>query len=370
MENRNDQIGLALALSSSVFIGSSFIIKKKGLIRARSTGHGAGDGGFAYLRESLWWIGMITMIGGEVANFLAYAYAPAILVTPLGALSVLMSAILASIMLKEGLLMNGKVGCALCLVGSTIIVLNAPAEQDVTSVNEITLRIARNIPFQAYVSFVLVASVYLIWFVADKIGKKNILVYVTICSIVGSVSVIGVKALGIALRLTVSGNNQLVVFSTWLYLFVVVVCILTQMNYLNKALDTFNTALVTPIYYVMFTTCTIFASALLFEGWTKCPPDDPTCKDTYSAAGLVTCLCGFLTICAGVFLLHSSREEALRLENDTTLMARHTMEGNHEVVPLQELKINGHHNNRDYEEETEMNGNDSVRAALLNESDA
>jgi hypothetical protein len=42
MESRSDQIGLALALSSSAFIGSSFIIKKKGLIRARATGHGAG----------------------------------------------------------------------------------------------------------------------------------------------------------------------------------------------------------------------------------------------------------------------------------------------------------------------------------------
>lgn len=42
MENPNERIGLVLALSSSVFIGSSFIIKKKGLIRARSTGSGAG----------------------------------------------------------------------------------------------------------------------------------------------------------------------------------------------------------------------------------------------------------------------------------------------------------------------------------------
>ena len=39
------------------------------------------------------------------------------------------------------------------------------------------------------------------------------------------------------------------------------------MNYLNKALDTFNTAVVTPIYYVFFTTSTIVASAILFNGW-------------------------------------------------------------------------------------------------------
>lgn len=38
---------------------------------------------------------------GEVANFAAYAFAPASLVTPLGALSVLVSSVLAAIYLHE-----------------------------------------------------------------------------------------------------------------------------------------------------------------------------------------------------------------------------------------------------------------------------
>lgn len=37
------------------------------------------------------------------------------------------------------------------------------------------------------------------------------------------------------------------------------------MNYLNKALDLFNTAIVTPIYYVMFTTFTIAASMIMMR---------------------------------------------------------------------------------------------------------
>ena len=50
---------------------------------------------------------------------------------------------------------------------------------------------------------------------------------------------------------------------------VVGICVVTQMNYLNKALDLFNTAIVSPIYYVMFTTFTIIASAILFQ--VSCP---------------------------------------------------------------------------------------------------
>lgn len=53
----------------------------------------------------------IILVGvGEVANFGAYAFAPASLVTPLGALSVLVSTILASKFLKENLSVFGKVG--------------------------------------------------------------------------------------------------------------------------------------------------------------------------------------------------------------------------------------------------------------------
>lgn len=124
-------VGLALALSSSLFIGSSFVIKKRGLRRAGASGLRAGavkrnatavgravqsppllhylasgsavalivsscgrqpcagSGGYSYLLEPLWWLGLGTMAAGEVANFAAYAFVPAILVTPLGALSII-----------------------------------------------------------------------------------------------------------------------------------------------------------------------------------------------------------------------------------------------------------------------------------------
>lgn len=48
-----------------------------------------GIGGYSYLVEPLWWAGMLTMVVGEIANFAAYAFAPAMLVTPLGALSII-----------------------------------------------------------------------------------------------------------------------------------------------------------------------------------------------------------------------------------------------------------------------------------------
>jgi magnesium transporter len=46
--------------------------------------------------------------------------------------------------------------------------------------------------------------------------------------------VMSVKALGIALKLTFSGTNQLIYPQTWAFSLVVISCIITQMNYLNK----------------------------------------------------------------------------------------------------------------------------------------
>ena len=129
-------IGLALAICSTMAIGASFVITKKGLNDANQR-HGFEGDGYAYLRSPVWWGGIITMVLGEVANFAAYAFAPAILVTPLGALSVLIGAVLGSYFLKENLGILGKLGCALCLIGSVIIVLHAPPDKEIETVNEI-----------------------------------------------------------------------------------------------------------------------------------------------------------------------------------------------------------------------------------------
>ncbi|KAJ9687555.1 hypothetical protein PVL29_016158 [Vitis rotundifolia] len=256
--------GLVLALSSSFFIGASFIVKKKGLKKAGASGIRAGVGGYSYLYEPLWWVGMITMIVGEIANFAAYAFAPAILVTPLGALSIIISAVLAHIILREKLHIFGILGCVLCVVGSTTIVLHAPQEREIQSVIEVW-DLATEPAFLFYAALVITAVFVLIIHFIPQYGQTHIMVYIGVCSLVGSLSVMSVKAIGIALKLTLSGMNQLTYPQTWAFTIVVITCVITQMNYLNKALDTFNTAVVSPIYYVMFTSLTILASVIMFK---------------------------------------------------------------------------------------------------------
>uniref|UniRef100_A0A7N0RC80 Probable magnesium transporter n=1 Tax=Kalanchoe fedtschenkoi TaxID=63787 RepID=A0A7N0RC80_KALFE len=225
-------LGFILAVASSAFIGSSFIIKKKGLKRAGASGTRAGSGGYGYLLEPLWWIGMVTMIVGEFTNFIAYIYAPAVLVTPLGALSIIVSAVLAHFLLNEYLQKLGIVGCVLCIVGSTLIVLYAPSEKNLTSVEEIW-ELATQPAFLLYTASVVAVALVLIFYCAPRYGQTNIMVYVGICSIVGSLTVMSVKAVGIAIKLTIEGYSQAASFQTWIFVFVAVSCIILQLNYLN-----------------------------------------------------------------------------------------------------------------------------------------
>ncbi|XP_067119735.1 magnesium transporter NIPA2 [Centruroides vittatus] len=306
IENKkNFYIGLSLAVSSSLFIGSSFIVKKKGLLRISRHGQiRAGLGGFGYLKEWIWWAGLLLMGIGEGANFAAYAFAPASLVTPLGALSVLVSAILSSKFLRERINLLGKIGCLLCTLGSVVIVIHSPGESTVETMEDLSIMLSDQY-FVAYVVIILIAVVILVIYFVPKYGNTNVLIYILICSAIGSLSVMGCKGLGIALRETFSGEkNDFKNFVTWFCLFSVIACISIQMNYLNKALDIFNTSIVTPIYYVFFTTFVIIASSILFKEWTSLSFED-----------ILGNLSGFLTVICAIFLLNAFKDWDVSLSN-------------------------------------------------------
>lgn len=128
--------------------------------------------------------------------------------------------------------------------------------------------------FLLYIAAAMVVSFFLIFYCAPRYGQTNIFVYIGICSIIGSLTVsdssypihlvhsnnwqssvvelifsfmhlndqisslclsqvMSVKAIGIAIKLTLDGSNQFVYFQTWIFIVVGVSCIVTNLNYLN-----------------------------------------------------------------------------------------------------------------------------------------
>ncbi|KAG9254264.1 DUF803 domain membrane protein [Emericellopsis atlantica] len=287
-------VGIGLAVASGLFIGVSFVLKKVGLLRANDKYNEVAGEGYGYLRNAYWWGGMSLMILGEICNFVAYAFTDAILVTSLGALSVVITTILSAIFLKERLSMVGKVSCFLCIVGSVVIVMNAPHTSAVSDIQEMQ-KFVITPWFLTYAGVIIVGAVVVVFWVAPKWGAKNMLVYISICSWVGGLSVVATQGLGAALIAWIGGKPQYKEWFFWILFVFVIATLLVEIVYLNKALNLFNAALVTPTYYVYFTSTTIITSAVLFKGF----------KGT--ASQMVTVLLGFLTICAGVVLLQLSK---------------------------------------------------------------
>ncbi|KAI8629068.1 DUF803-domain-containing protein [Xylariaceae sp. FL1651] len=287
-------IGISLAIGSGLFIGTSFVLKKVGLLKANEKYKEAAGEGYGYLKNVFWWSGMTLMILGELLNFVAYAFTDAILVTSLGALSVVITTVLSAIFLKERLSLIGKVACFLCIVGSVVIVLNAPTESSVATIQEMQHYVIAP-GFLSYTGVIILGAIFLAFWAGPRYGKKNMFTYISICSWVGGLSVVATQGLGAAIVAQIGGTPQ---FNQWfLYvLFVFIIgTLLTEIIFLNKALNIFNAAMVTPTYYVYFTSTTIITSAVLFRGF----------KGT--ATQIITVVFGFLTICSGVVLLQLSK---------------------------------------------------------------
>ncbi|KAK0462546.1 magnesium transporter NIPA-domain-containing protein [Desarmillaria tabescens] len=291
-------VGIILAVVSGFLIGSSFVFKKKGLLRSQA-GCVAGQG-VAYLKSPLWWIGMTMMILGELCNSAAYAFIEAIVVTPLGALSVVICAILSSIFLKETLTIFGWLGCALCILGSVVIALNGPQEALVGQITEFQ-KLFLSPGFLVYISVLIAASLVIIFFFAPKYGTKSMLWYIFVCSMIGGISVSVTTGVGAAVVETAKGDNQ---FKHWFMYFLigfVAVTLITEVYYLNKALALFNTAMVTPTYYVIFTFFSMVTTVVLFKGLDS------------SASEIITIVMGFLVICIGITILQMSKVDPTHL---------------------------------------------------------
>ncbi|KAJ9593709.1 hypothetical protein L9F63_014757 [Diploptera punctata] len=190
-------------------------------------------------------------------------------------------------------------GCVLCVLGSTVIVIHSPKEEEVENLSDLLNKL-QDPGFITYVVIVVCLSFNFHRSVCWSTLRPSQCggVYIALCSAVGSLTVMGCKGLGLAIKETLAGShNEMGNWLTWVFLLTVALCITVQMNYLNKALDIFNTGIVTPVYYVLFTTLVIVASMILFREWNHLSGED-----------MLGNICGFLTIIMAIILLNAFRD--------------------------------------------------------------
>lgn len=166
------------------------------------------------------------------------------LVTPFGALSVVITTVLSAIFLKERLSFVGKVGCFQCVIGAVIIALNAPTQSSAANIQEMQHYVIQP-GFLAYTGVIIVGCVFTALWAGPRYGNKSMFVYLTICSLIGGLSVVATQGLGAAIVAAIGHTTDVNQFKQWFLwvLLVFVVCtLLTEIIFLNVSIPISSTS--------------------------------------------------------------------------------------------------------------------------------
>lgn len=205
---------------------------------------------------------------GEAGNFLAYGFAPASIVSPLGVVALISNCLVAPIMLHEHFRMRDGLGVLIAVGGAVTIVLSAEGSNPKLGPDEIWDMVKRW-EFLTYLG-ISVALILVLMLLSNKYGRRTILIDLGLVGLFGGYTALSTK-----------GVSSLLSYRLWKVvtfpIFYILVAILVgtavmQIKYVNRALQRFDSTQVIPVQFVMFTISVIVGSAILyrdFESMTK-----------------------------------------------------------------------------------------------------
>ncbi|ORZ16914.1 magnesium transporter NIPA-domain-containing protein [Absidia repens] len=254
------------------------------------------DGDSEYLRSKLWWLGITLMILGEVGNFVAYGFAPASTIAPLGTTTLVANVIMAPLMLKEVFRKRDFVGIILAVAGAAIVVLSSNEQETALSPDLIMEALMQT---RSIIYFIVTgAAIVTLTAISPWYGAESILVDLGLVAIYGGYTVLCTKSVASLLSLTLL-NMFAYPISYFLILALVVTAIL-QIKYLNKALQRFDSTAVIPTQFVLFTVSAIIGSAAIYHDF-----------DGMSLEQLSRFMSGCTVEFVGVYLITSKRNKRL-----------------------------------------------------------
>jgi hypothetical protein len=111
---------------------------------------------------------------GEAGNFLAYGFAPASIVSPLGVVALISNCVIAPIMLKERFRVRDFWGVVVAVAGAVTVVLSAKQQEKKLGPHEI-LGAITTLEFEIYMAITIVLIVILMW-ASPRYGSNTILI--------------------------------------------------------------------------------------------------------------------------------------------------------------------------------------------------
>jgi hypothetical protein len=140
----------------------------------------------SYLKSPYWWGGIVLMTVGEAGNFLAYGFAPASIVSPLGVVALISNCVIAPIMLKERFRLRDFWGVVVAVGGAVTVVLSAKTQEKKLGPHEI-LGAITTLEFEVYMAVTFALIILLMW-ASPRYGSKTILIDLGLVGLFGKSS--------------------------------------------------------------------------------------------------------------------------------------------------------------------------------------
>lgn len=258
VSSKNIFIGAALAIIGNLLISISMNIQKYSHLRQaeeKSETH--------YLKSKIWWLGLILMVLGEIGNFSAYGFSPASLVAPLGTTTVIANAIIAVVFLRERVRYQDVFGVTLAIVGAFLLVTFSTKETSELTGRELAGYL-RQWPFLIYVILEVIIFCTLL-FVQWRYDLENVVIFLLLVALLGSLTVISAKAVSSMINITLSGYSQLGHPLFYVMLIVMIGTAIAQVKFLNRAMQSFDATVVVPTNFVLFTISAIISGIVLYK---------------------------------------------------------------------------------------------------------
>lgn len=136
-----------------------------------------------YLKSPYWWAGIILMIAGEAGNFIAYGFAPASIVSPLGVVALVSNCIIAPYLLHERFRPRDFWGVVIAIGGAVTIVLSAKNSETKMGPHDVWAAITRW-EFETYLGITAALIIVLMW-ASGRYGEKTILIDLGLVALCG-----------------------------------------------------------------------------------------------------------------------------------------------------------------------------------------
>ncbi|KAJ5908349.1 hypothetical protein N7495_001031 [Penicillium taxi] len=215
----------------------------------------------SYLRSPYWWAGIVLMTLGEMGNFMAYGFAPASIVSPLGVVALISNCIIAPCLLKEQFRKRDLWGVLISIAGAAVVVLSANSSEEKLGPDEILERIT-TWEFELYFGLTTGLIIALMW-ISHQYGRQSIFIDVGLVALFGGYTALSTK--GVSSMLTFTLWHAITFPITYLLVFILVASALMQVRYINRALQRFDSTQVIPTQFVLFTLSVIIGSAVLYR---------------------------------------------------------------------------------------------------------